>query len=476
MPMFSLPSKNGVGDMGEGAYEFVDILAESGITIWQILPLNPAGYGNSPYQPYSSYAGDNIYINLELLKRDGLIKSDIPDFLRAANRVDYKAVRDFKEPFFAEAFKNFKGNEEYLSFAKQKWVRQYCTYAAIRKSEGGKCWIDWKEELKNYPEKEIKLSDEIEREIEYNIFLQYEFYIQWRNIKKYANEKGIRIMGDVPFYVGLDSADVWSNKKNFLLDDDGRPSFVAGVPPDYFSKTGQRWGNPIYDWDYIKKDNFKFWTDRMGFSAELFDIIRIDHFRAFDTYWSIPSDCPTAIDGEWIENCGYEAIEEIKKNISAAELVAEDLGELRQEVIELRDNFNLKGMKVLMFCLNLDSKCASDSFEKKENLIVYTGTHDNDTVIEWYEKLSTAKKRKLRRFFRRNNLKEGTLNDKMILYALKSEAQYAIISMPDLLALGREGHINTPGTVGSPNWEYREPDFSRIKGAFKRYSPYINRK
>ena len=475
MPLFSLPSENGIGDMGKSAYEFIDIIKKSGITIWQILPLNPAGYGNSPYQPYSSFAGDEIYINLNFLKRDGLIKSDIPEFSKHAKRVDYKAVREFKKPYLIEAFKNFKATDDYKKFTEQKWVKDYCAYVAIKNAQDGKCWVDWEKEYKGYPEKEFELNLDIKADISYNMFLQYEFYIQWQSIKKYANENGIRIMGDVPFYVGLDSADVWTNKKDFLLDSDGRPNFIAGVPPDYFSATGQRWGNPIYDWDYMKKDNFKFWNERIGYSAELFDIIRIDHFRAFDTYWSIPSSCPTAIDGEWLEAPGYEVIGGIKKNIPNAELVAEDLGELRDEVTILKDHFNLKGMKVLMFALNLDSRIAKDGFKEKENLIVYTGTHDNDTIVEWYKKLSTAKKRKLRRFFRRNNLKDGTLNDKFILYALRSDAQYAIISMPDLISAGKEGHINTPGTVGSPNWEWREPDYERIKKSLQRYSPYMRR-
>lgn len=463
MPLFSLPSRSGIGDMGESAYEFIKILKKSGVKIWQILPLNPAGCGNSPYQPYSSYAGDYIYINLDILKEQGLIKSDIPNFLKNEKRVNYKKVREFKERFLEEAFENFEENENYLSFIKQEWLKDYAFYCALKTLNDGKCWIDWEEEYKNYPSKNIELPEETQKEIKYIFFLQYEFYLQWSKVKKFANENGIRIMGDVPFYVGLDSADTWSNKKNFLLDKDGRPSFVAGVPPDYFSKTGQRWGNPIYDWDYMKQDNFSFWNERIGYSAKLFDIIRIDHFRAFDTYWCIDSSCPTAIGGEWREAPGYEVISSIKNYIGSAELIAEDLGELRDEVIELKDYFGLKGMKVLLFALDLSGKRVKDTFKDKENLIVYTGTHDNDTVIEWYNKLNTAKRRKVRRFFKNNDIKNGTLSEKFISYALKSKADYVIISMPDVLGLDGQGHINTPGTVGSPNWEWRVCGFEEIQ-------------
>lgn len=312
-------------------------------------------------------------------------------------------------------------------------------------------------------------------EAEYHMFLQYIFYVQWMDVKKYANGLGIRIMGDVPFYVGLDSVDVWAGKDNFLLDTDGRPIFIAGVPPDYFSATGQRWGNPIYDWEYLKKHGYHFWVDRIGYNQKLFDIIRIDHFRAFDTFWKIPATCPTAVEGEWIEAPGYEVIDTLLAEIPGVNLVAEDLGYLRPEVLELKDHYHLKGMKILQFSIDTDGKYAYDREEEKENRIIYTGTHDNDTLREWYEGLTCAAKRKVRRFLARQRIRGGSVQERLLAYTLRSRAEYAIIPMADLLGLGREAHLNTPGTVGSPNWEWRMPDLGRIEAGLRRYRSYLMR-
>ena len=288
-------------------------------------------------------------------------------------------------------------------------------------------------------------------------------------VKKHANENGIQIMGDVPFYVGVDSVDVWGGKDNFLLDTDGRPIFIAGVPPDYFSATGQRWGNPIYNWDYMKEHGYQFWTDRIGYNQKLFDIIRIDHFRAFDTFWKIPAECPTAIEGEWIEAPGYEVNDTLKAKIDGLNLVAEDLGELRPEVLELKDHYHLKGMKILVFSIETGGKYAYDSFHDVENMIIYTGTHDNDTMMQWYEGLSVAAKRKVRRFLKRQGIKQGSVKDRLLTYTFRSRAEYAILPMADILGLGEEGHINTPGTVGSPNWEWRITDLTQAKKELKHY-------
>jgi len=293
------------------------------------------------------------------------------------------------------------------------------------------------------------------------------------DVKRYANEAGIEIMGDVPFYVGLDSVDVWSGKDNFLLDTDGRPIFIAGVPPDYFSATGQRWGNPIYDWDYLKKNKYKFWVDRIGYSNKLFDIIRIDHFRAFDTFWKIPASCPTAIDGEWIEAPGYEVIDTLNKELPGVNLVAEDLGELRPEVLELKDHYHLKGMRILLFSIDTKGKYAKDISNDIENVIFYTGTHDNDTLMQWYESLTVAAKRKVREFLKKQGIKAGNIKDRLLTYVLKSKAEYAIIPLADIIGLGKEGHINTPGTVGSPNWEWHMVDFKKAKEELARYKNLI---
>ena len=480
MPVFSLPSETGVGELGNQAEQFINILKENNVKIWQILPLNPAGFGNSPYQPYSSYAGDEIYISLKSLFDMGLLTKEPEKFNENKTYVDYENVRRFKEKYLREAFKKFTekelyNSEDYKEFAKNTWAYDYSVFRAFKKKNDLKCWNEWDDACKEWPLNRTPLSDEDKDEALYHMFLQYIFNMQWKYIKEMANNAGIEILGDVPFYVGIDSVDVWAGRENFLLDKDGHPIFIAGVPPDYFSETGQRWGNPIYDWDNMKKTGYKFWIDRIGYSNSLFDIVRIDHFRAFDTFWKIPATCPTAIEGEWTLAPGYEVIDALNENIENLNLVAEDLGDLRQEVLDLKDHYGLKGMKVLMFCLPTDGKYAVDTYNDKENMIIYTGTHDNYTLMEWYNTLSKAGKRKIRKFLKKNGCCNGSVKDRLIEYTLKSEAEFAIIPLADIIGLGEEGHINTPGTVGEPNWQWKISDFEKAKIELKRYKKYIRR-
>lgn len=468
MPVSALPSRMGAGELGKSAYDFIRLLKRNHIKIWQILPLNPVGYGNSPYQPYSSFAGDELYISLDILYETGLLKEKPESFQEKTERIDYEAVRAHREPYLREAFAVFcekKGQEQnaYKEFIQQPWVYQYAVFCALKKANNGKCWNDWAPEDRTWPSDHHPLEKKVEEEAEYQVFLQYTFYIQWMNVKKAANEAGLEIMGDVPFYVGQDSADVWGGRDNFLLDTDGRPIFIAGVPPDYFSETGQRWGNPIYDWDYMKEHSYDFWTQRIGYNSKMFDIIRIDHFRAFDTFWKIPASCPTAVEGQWIEAPGYEVIDTLIKEIPRLNLVAEDLGELRSEVLELKDHYHLKGMKVLEFSIDTKGKYARDTFHDVQNMIFYTGTHDNDTLMEWYGKMSCASRRKLRRFLKKNGASQGSVKDRLLEYTVKNQAEYVIIPMADILGLGKEGHINVPGTIGSPNWEWHLPDFEKAE-------------
>ena len=472
MPVSALPSRTGVGELGAAAYQWIDLMHEAGITIWQILPLNPLGYGNSPYQPYSSYAGDELYISLELLAEAGLLKELPEPFRTEEKRVDYEAVRAFKQPVLRTAYQSFKEKKqdedpEYQAFAAIDWVKTYTAFRALKKANGGVCWNEWKAEDQNFPEGERELTGEEQEEAGFHTFLQYIFYCQWMKVKTAANEKGIRIMGDVPFYVGLDSADVWGGKDNFLLDTDGRPIFIAGVPPDYFSATGQRWDNPTYEWEHMKESGYQFWMDRIGYSGKLFDIVRIDHFRAFDTFWKIPSSCPTAIEGEWIEAPGYEVLDLLTESFPKMELVAEDLGELRPEVMTLKKHYHLKGMKILVFAIETWRKRACDGIADEKNMIIYTGTHDNDTLMEWYQNLTKAAKRKVRRFLRTEGFGTGSVKERLLGYTFASPAEYAIVPLQDILGLGREGHMNTPGTVGSPNWEWHLPDFGRAEKEMK---------
>lgn len=477
LPVSSLPSLEGVGELGSIAYQWIDILEENGITIWQILPLNPTGYGNSPYQPYSSYAGDEIYISLEELWKEGLLKENpiasikevSKETTKQSSKVDYDSVRSWKESYLREAFSNFKGSKEYHAFAKEEWVYQYGVYRALKKINHQTCWNEWPKEQMFWIENQAFDVKPYQEEIDFQIFLQYTFYCQWIKVKEYANQKNIKIMGDVPFYVGIDSVDVWGEKENFLLDAECKPTFIAGVPPDYFSETGQRWGNPIYNWDYMKKTNYEFWVKRIGYNQKLFDIIRIDHFRAFDTFWKIPSTCPTAIEGEWIEAPGYEVLDILKEKLPGIHLVAEDLGDLRPEVNILKEHYHLKGMKILQFTINMNGKYAFDEFQDVENMIVYTGTHDNATLLEWYESLSVAAQRKLRRWLKRIGLKSGSVVKRLVTYTLQSKAEYAIIPAFDILEEGASSRINVPGTVGSPNWEWRMKDLDKIRKELSNY-------
>lgn len=479
MPVFSLPSLYGVGDLGRTAMQWVDLLAHSGVRIWQILPLNPVGYGNSPYQPYSSFAGDELYISLELLFEQGLLDACPKAFCKNACAVDYNRIRAWKETYLKAAFEKFSKDpgfyedQSYKTFCEQPWVGEYCVFRALKSYNDMKCWNEWPKAHKKWPETGGALPEGCDELVRYHMFLQYIFSCQWLAVKEYANKSGIKIMGDIPFYVGIDSVDVWAGKKNFLLDENGVPVFIAGVPPDYFSATGQRWGNPIYDWDYLKANGYEFWVNRIGYNQKLFDIIRIDHFRAFDTYWKIPASCPTAVEGEWIEAPGYEVLDTIREKLPDAVLVAEDLGELRPQVHVLKNHYHLKGMKIFVFAIDTSGKYAKDIEPESENMIIYTGTHDNDTVMEWYGNLSCAGKRKVRRFLKHQGLKHGSIKDRLIGYTLKCCPDYTIMSMPDILGIGRQGHINTPGTVGSPNWEWRMPDFEAAKKALRHYTHWF---
>ena len=452
MPVASLWNKHGCGDFGPETYHFVDLMADAGLSIWQILPLNPLGYGNSPYQPYSSYAMDDLYISLDLLEEEGLI-GHAPKFEMKAGQIDYAAVRRYREPYLHEAYSNFKPDLNYANFSYQDWMKNYALFMTFKKKNGMKQWTEWPEEMKNYPEKGKLDLKPYQEDILYEIFLQYELYVQWKKLKQYANDKGIEIMGDMPFYVGLDSADVWSNRSQFLLDKDGYPRFIAGVPSDYFSATGQRWGNPIYDWETMRKDGFTFWINRLSYCGKTMDIVRVDHFRAFDTYWKIPADCPTAVDGEWVEAPGYELFDALFAANPDLRIVAEDLGDLRAQVLELRDHYAFRGMRVIQF--SFDPRGMD---EDRSHLLVYTGTHDNDPIFSWYKMKRPSEKRMMRRYLYHHGYNTRSFVTNIIAYSLDSNADMVIIPMFDWLHKGHEARINTPGTVGAPNWMWRMQD------------------
>lgn len=471
----SLPSKYGIGDLGEEAYKFIDIIAESGFRVWQILPINPVGYGNSPYQPYSSYAGDDIYISLDLLVEEGLLKSEeLESFNENSNKVDYDNVRRFKNKYLKLAYERSKENNLLLKDinkfkSENDWVYKYAVFITLKKLNDLKIWLEWPKEQKLFVDNKNYDINKHSDEINYEVFVQYMFYKQWFKLKEYANNKNIKIMGDIPIYVGIDSADVWWNKESFLLDDEYNPSFIAGVPPDYFSATGQRWGNPIYDWNYLKNNNFLFWIERLKWSNSIFDIIRIDHFRAFDTYWKIPASCPTAVEGEWVEAPGYELFDEIYKQIPNIKIIAEDLGDLRPEVLELRDHYNLSGMLIMQFELESDNKIYLNS----KKTIVYTGTHDNQTTLGWYKGLNERQRKNAKNKLMR--YKDRLYTDKIVHLCLDSMADLVIIPIQDFIGLDDSARLNTPGTVGSPNWEWKLSSFNGIKKDLMRYKNLLKK-
>lgn len=452
MAVSALPSRHGIGDFGDSCYELIDFLDATGCKLWQILPLNPLGYGNSPYQPYSSIAMDELYISLDELTKDGLLPK-VPSFRADAKTVAYEEVRKFKREYLKNAFAKFKSTKEFETFCEQKWVYEFAVFMTFKHLNNEVCWNEWEQKYQDWIHDHNSVDvDKYSDDIRFEMFIQYILRKQWKSVKTYANKKHIQIVGDMPIYVGIDSLDVWSNQNAFLLDDKSRPTFIAGVPPDYFSATGQRWGNPIYDWKYLEEHNFDFWIERLKGSADLFDMIRIDHFRAFDTYWKIPASCPTAIEGEWIEAPGYALFDLIKKELPELHIIAEDLGDLRKEVLVLRDHYNLPGMKIVQFTFNPNGE---DDFEDRKNMITYTGTHDNDTIRSWYASQSYSWKKKTRLFFKENGYTYSHAWENFVAFALDSVADYAIIPVQDILGLGNAGRINVPGTVGSPNWEWK---------------------
>lgn len=473
MPVASLPSDSGVGSFGKEAYEFVDSLVRMGMKIWQLLPLNPLGYGNSPYQPFSSFAGDELYIDLGMLEKAGYLKGDRAPFAEEvpADKIAYDKARAYKAPYLKEAYKAFwaKDSEsaEFLEFKKLDWVYPYAVFISLKKQNDLRCWNEWPKEQQDWILDQKYDISHLEEEIQYQMFIQFMFRKQWMELKKYANSKGISIMGDIPIYVGIDSLDVWGCRENFLLDAEGKPAFVAGVPPDYFSATGQRWGNPIYDWDYMEKNGFTFWINRLAYSSELYDVIRIDHFRAFDTYWKIPASCDTAIEGDWIEAPGYALFDTIFKALPDIQIVAEDLGDLRPEVLELRDHYHFMGMNIVEFTML--------SEEPIRHQLIYTGTHDNQTVEGWYRDLDKETKKKVRSKLFRYGLPWMPISYKMIYFMLMSEARLAIIPAMDVLGLDDKARLNTPGTVGSPNWEWRMDSIESWKACEQRIGKLITR-
>ena len=459
----SLPGRYAVGDFGEEAFEFIRILKRNKIDVWQILPLNPIGYGHSPYQPYSSFVFDEIYINLLDLKKRGLIGHVNREPSKA--RTNYELARKIKEKAIYLAFENFKKHHKNLNLLRKfidenPYIQEYAEFISLKELNSGKSWNEWT------IKKEDKMDDFVYL-VEKHAFAQMILFEQWDKIRKYANKNGIEIVGDVPFYVGYDSSDVYFHKESFLLDEKFNPTKIAGVPPDYFSKDGQRWGNPIWNWDYLYHHEFKAMMDRLAYAADMYDIVRLDHFRAFDSYWQINPSCPTAIDGEWKFPDGYGFFNKLYEKYPKINLIVEDLGDLRPEVLLLRDHFKLPGMRELEFTI-LDDELNGNHLEV-ENMIYYTSTHDNETLLEWTTKLNKKTKEKLEKRMKELGLKGKNLTEKLVRYALNRKEKLVVIAVQDLLCMNKTHRMNEPGLVNDVNWTFKLTDFDKLEKTLKRF-------
>ena len=458
MPVFSLPSKYGIGCFSKEAYKFVDQLKKAGQSYWQILPLGPTGYGDSPYQSFSTYAGNPYFIDLKTLVKEGLLtKKECKEVrCKEQKKIDYEKIYQNRFKILKKAYRRFQKNDKYEKFLEENafWLEDYCMYMAIKDAHEGKSWSEWEELLKKREKTALeKVKEELEDEIGFYQFQQYEFDRQWKKLHTYAKEQGIQIIGDIPIYVAFDSADVWANKELFKLDSKGYPLEVAGVPPDYFSATGQLWGNPLYDWDAMKDDGYRWWIERVRNQLDQVDYIRIDHFRGFEAYWAVPAGEKTAMNGKWKKGPGEALFEAIQKALGEElPIFAEDLGIITPEVEKLRDTLGFPGMKILQF--GFDGTGESTFLPHQlstRNCICYTGTHDNDTTCGWYEHTNEQNKDKVRRYM---NTDASSVSWDFIRTCLGTIAKYAIFPVQDLLKLGSEHRMNTPGTA-TGNWEFR---------------------
>lgn len=479
-PVSALPSRYGIGDFGSKAKEFVDIISSMGFKTWQILPLNPLGYGHSPYQPFSSFALDELYIDLEDLVSKGLIEEP-SSFNEDSSKVLYEDIRTFKTPILRKAFKAYMkkephGLDEFIK--NEPWVKNWSIFMGLKRSEALHSWNEWPLNKQNALSRPLSSFTKQEKDdFNYEIFLQKFLYEEWFGIKSYASSKGISIIGDLPFYVGFDSCDVYEDQADFLLDPISKePAWIAGVPPDYFSKTGQRWGNPIYNWDLLKKNKYSFVINRIRGNSRLYDIIRLDHFRAFDTYWKIPASCETAIEGSWILGPSYDFFDTLLHVFPDVHLIAEDLGDLRPEVLTLRDHYDFPGMNVIEFTFH-DAAILHKPGYDKENMVAYLGTHDNDTMKGYFEKLPDDEKSLWIKALEDMGLTTGNINERMVEYELSLPAKFAIFSLQDILALGSEARLNVPGIIDDNNWTWRLTNFDSflakkdwISGLIRKYN------
>jgi 4-alpha-glucanotransferase len=460
----SLPGRFGMGDIGPAAYEFVDFLTNTGQQLWQMLPLGPTGHGNSPYMSYSAMAGNHLLISLEQLRDRGLLPSEalegLPHF--PEDCVDFEAVFQVKRHLLEQAAATFQTQASaedraaYDDFCQSRsfWLDDYAFFMALKQAHDGASWTQWDEAIaRRQPEAMAHWHDKLTSQINHHKYFQFEFYRQWASLKQYANERHIQIIGDMPIYVAHDSVDVWAFPHNFMVDPDTlEPSEMAGVPPDYFSDTGQLWGNPTYNWEAVQKREFRWWLQRLKALLDYVDLIRIDHFRGFQAYWAVPEGETTAMNGQWVEAPGEAFFNAVKAEFGSLPILAEDLGVITPEVEALRDQFDFPGMKILQFAFGSDHMNPYLPFNYVRNSLVYTGTHDNDTTVGWFDKTSEYERDRVLRYL--GGLTGDGIHWAMIRLALSSIANQAIVPLQDLLGLGSHARMNSPGKADG-NWGWR---------------------
>jgi 4-alpha-glucanotransferase len=465
-----LPGPFGIGDLGPEAFKFVDFLVRAGQSLWQVLPLGPTGYGDSPYACYSAFAGNTLLISPEKLVAEGLLDS-ASSLATKRHKIDFAEVHEFKEQLLRRAYERYTKTTDtalrsaFETFAQQQahWLEDYALFRALKDAHGGVAWNEWEAALvRRTPSALERVQEQLREEVEAQMFYQFLFFRQWTALKSYCNEHGISVVGDLPIFVAQDSADVWTNPDQFKLDKDGKPIVVAGVPPDYFSTTGQLWGNPLYNWERMQADGFKWWIERVRATLTMVDIARVDHFRGFAACWEIPGGDKTAERGQWVAAPGRELFTAIRKTLGELPIIAEDLGVITPDVVALREDFGFPGMRILQFGFGSDSKNIDLPHNYVPTVVAYTGTHDNDTTVGWFNSVAgegstrTAKQIERERTFCLNylNTKGEEIQWDFIRAVLASVANTAIIPLQDLLGLGTEARMNLPNSTEG-NWAWR---------------------
>ncbi len=462
----SLPSRYGIGDLGPAAYAFVDFLAAAGQKYWQILPLNPTAtvLGNSPYSSFSSFAGNPLLISPEILAQDGFCApSDIREGLPDRGRVDYEQAGGYKENLLGKIFEAHKGTlerhagfQDFLARENTRWLDGFALFQTIKKHFDGAPWSLWPPAFRDRDECELEAyKAQAAQDLVREKFIQYLFFKQWARLKKYCSEKGVRVIGDLPFYPTCDSADVWENKELFKLDKNQCPMVVAGVPPDYFSETGQCWGNPVYQWDALQQSGYGWWVRRIRHNLEMFDVLRLDHFRGFAGHFEIQASEKTAVNGKWVQGPGEDFFHILARRFPKLPFIAEDLGHITEDVIELREKFSLPGMRLLLFAFDQDiAKNPNAVHNHPENCVVYTGTHDNNTVKGWYQtEIAEKDRQRIEAYLGHATNKDQVAAD-LVRLGMMSPARTAIFPLQDILGLSEDARMNMPSTANG-NWGWR---------------------